>query len=301
MEYILTLGIIISIYVILAQSLALVAGYARLVSLAHAGFYGIGAYSAAILTTQFNLPFLFSLPTAIMISGIIGLCVSVVALRTVEDYFVICTLGIQMVIFALLNNLTSLTNGPFGIGNIPPISILGHVCQGKGSFLALSLSISIIIFLVLRNITKSPFGRILIALSEDEIFVQSLGKNVVKAKVATFTLGSMIAAIAGVLYAHFASFVDPTSFTITESILILSIVVLGGMRSLWGVAIAAIVLTLLPEILRQIGLPNKVAANLKDIIYGIMLIALMFKYAKFSNRNKYNEGQEQDAEEDARM
>ena len=126
--------------------------------------------------------------------------------------------------------------------------------------------------------TNSPFGRIFIALSEDEIFLKSLGKNVYQAKVISFTLGGMFAAIPGVLYAHYISYIDPTSFTVDESIFILSIVIIGGMRSLWGSALAAAILVILPEALRFIGMPSNMAANMRQIIYGIALIFMMFKY-----------------------
>lgn len=115
MEYLLHIFIIINFYVILSQSLTLTAGYSGLISLAHAGFYGIGAYTTAILPVKFQLPFLATLPIAMLISGICAVIVSVIALRTVEDYFIIITLGIQVVAFSIMNNWMDLTNGPLGI------------------------------------------------------------------------------------------------------------------------------------------------------------------------------------------
>ncbi|MCF8428445.1 MAG: branched-chain amino acid ABC transporter permease [Bacteroidia bacterium] len=286
MEYILHILIMILLYVMLSQSLTLTAGYSGLISLAHAGFYGIGAYTSAILSVNYNLPFLIILPIAMLISGIIAVFVSVIALRTVDDYFIIITLGIQVVAFSIMNNWMDLTNGPLGIPGIPSISILGLEFSSKISFLILALTLTAIIFYVLRNITKSPFGRILIALSEDEIFTKSLGKKVYQAKVASFTIGAMCAAIPGVLYAHYISYIDPTSFTVDESIFILSIVIIGGMRNLWGSAIAAAVLVILPEALRFVGMPSNIAANMRQIIYGLALVIMMFKYSKgFMSKN----------------
>ncbi|MCD4746432.1 MAG: branched-chain amino acid ABC transporter permease, partial [Bacteroidales bacterium] len=166
------------------------------------------------------------------------------------------------------------------IPGIPAISILGFEFSSKISFLILSLILTALVFYILRNITKSPFGRILIALSEDEIFTKSLGKKVYQAKVVSFTIGAMFAAIPGVLYAHYISYIDPTSFTVDESIFILSIVIIGGMRNLWGAAIAAAVLIILPEALRFIGMPSNIAANMRQIIYGLALVIMMFKYSK---------------------
>ena len=152
--------------------------------------------------------------------------------------------------------------------------------SNKISFFLLTLFLTVIVYLILRNITSSPFGRILIALSEDEIFTKSLGKNVYQSKIISFTIGGMIAAIPGVLYAHYISYIDPTSFTINESIFILSIVIIGGMRNLYGSSIAAAVLVILPEALRFVGMPNNIAANMRQIIYGLALVIMMFKYSK---------------------
>lgn len=277
MEYLLHLLILITIYVMLAQSLSLTAGFAGMISLAHAGFYGIGAYTTAILSVNYHLPFILTLPIGMIICGLIALMVSTIALRTVDDYFIICTLGIQIVIFSIMNNWVGLTNGPMGIPGIPSIVIIGIDFSSKLPFLILCIVLLISFFYILRRAIKSNFGRVLIALSEDEIYTQSTGKNVYKYKVIAFTISAMIAAIPGVLYAHYITYIDPTSFTVDESIFILSIVIIGGMRNLWGILFAAVFLVLLPEALRFVGLPNNIAANLRQIIYGIILIVVIFK------------------------
>lgn len=277
MEYLLHLSILITIYIMLAQSLSLTSGYAGMISLAHASFYGIGAYTTAILSMKYGMPFLITLPMGMLFCGLIAIIVSTIALRTVEDYFIICTLGIQVIIFSIMNNLIELTNGPLGIPGISSITIFGMDFSKKIPFLMLTIIFAVAVFLLLRFIIKSSFGRILIALSEDEIYTQSIGRNVYLSKVIAFTISAMLAAIPGVLYAHYISFIDPTSFTVDESIFILSIVIIGGMRSLWGMIFATVFLIVLPEVLRFIGLPNNVAANLKQIIYGIILIIVIFK------------------------
>ncbi len=286
MEYILHLFIFILIYILLAQSLSLAAGYSGLISLAHAGFYGVGAYTSALLTVNFGLPFLITLPLAMLFCGITAIIVSTISLRTVDDYFIIITLGIQVVIFSIMNNWQSLTRGPLGIPGIPSIEIFGFSFEDKISFLLLGLFFVGIVWFLLNNISRSPFGRILIALSEDEIFTQSLGKNIHKAKVISFSISAMFAAIPGVLYAHYISYIDPTSFTINESIFILSIVIIGGMRNMFKIALAATFLVLLPEALRFLGMPNNIAANMRQIIYGAILIFVIFK----SSKNGPNQG-----------
>ena len=275
MEYLLHLFILICFYTLLSQSLNLSAGFTGLISLAHAGFYGIGAYTTAILSTQFGFSFWLSIPLAMLISGAIAFIVSLIALRTVEDYFIICTLGIQVILFSIMNNWMDLTRGPLGIPGIPSISLFGFNLDSKISFLLLSLFFVAIVWFVLRNISKSGFGKTLTAISEDEIYSQSIGKNVYLAKTVSFTMSAMFAAIPGTLYAHYISYIDPTSFTVNESIFILSIVIIGGLGNLTGSFLAAAFLVLLPEALRFVGMPDSIAANMRQIIYGLILVVVM--------------------------
>jgi len=264
----------------LSQSLSLSAGFGGMISLAHAGFYGVGAYTAALLAVNYHMSFLLTLPIAMLLSGLLALIVSAIALRTIDDYFIVCTLGIQVVVFSMMNNWMSLTRGPLGIPGIPGIKFFGVAIESKWAFLLLTLIFASFIFFFLKKLTSSAFGRTLRALSEDEIFTQSLGKNVYFTKVIAFTVSAMIAAVPGVLYAHYISYIDPTSFTVDESIFILSIVIIGGMRNLWGCVIASAFLVLLPEALRFVGMPSGIAANMRQIIYGAVLVFMMFRYSR---------------------
>lgn len=259
----------------LSQSLNLSAGFTGLISLAQAGFYGIGAYATALLSVNYGLPFWVNLPVAMLLSGVIAFIVSLIALRTVEDYFIICTLGIQVIIFSLMNNLMNVTRGPLGIPGIPAIHLFGISLDNKVPFLILSLFFVALVWFVLRNISKSGFGKTLKAISEDEIYTQSIGKNVYQAKIVSFTISAILAAIPGALYAHYISYIDPTSFTVNESIFILSIVIIGGLGNLTGSFLAAAFLVLLPEALRFVGMPDSIAANMRQIIYGLILVIVM--------------------------
>ncbi|WP_299368686.1 branched-chain amino acid ABC transporter permease [Winogradskyella sp.] len=277
MDYFLHLVILICIYTILAQSLSLVAGYSGQISLAHAGFYGIGAYTTALLSVSYEISVLITLPLAMVLSGTIAYVVSKVAIKTVDDYYIIITLGIQVVIFSIMNNWQEVTRGPLGIPGIPSFSLFGFEFDSKISFLLLSIVFAALVWFLLHNLTRSPFGRVLQGLSEDEVYVKSLGKNVGNYKVVSFVISAVLASIGGVLYAHYISYIDPTSFTIDESIFILSIVIIGGMRSLKGIFFAAVFLVLLPEVLRFVGMPSSIAANMRQIIYGIALILVIYR------------------------
>lgn len=283
MDYLLHLIIFICIYTILSQSLSLVAGYSGQISLAHAGFYGIGAYSAALLAVNFGTPAILNMLIALLISGIVAYVVAKVAVKTVDDYYVVITLGIQVVIYSIMNNWQSVTNGPLGISGIPTFSFFGIPLESKWAFLSAALIITGFVWYVLHNITKSPFGRVLRALSEDEIYTDSLGKNVGNAKVVSFVISGMLASLGGVLYAYYISYIDPTTFTLDESIFILSIVIIGGMRNLLGVFFASVFLVLLPEVLRFVGMPSSIAANMRQIIYGIAIILVVSRKKRIEN------------------
>lgn len=260
---------------ILAESLNLIVGYTGLLSIAHAAFYGVGAYVAALMALKLNSPFLLNIICAVIISGLLGGLVGIPSLRIKDHYFVIATFAFQVIAFSILNNWVSFTGGPMGLPGIPQPVIFGWNVSSHWDYLLLVGIFAILTCWICHRIVKSPFGRVLMAIREDEVFTLAAGKNVAFYKVAVFVLGSGMAAIAGALYAHYISFIDPTSFTVMESIFIISIVIIGGAGSLWGPVIGAVVLVTLPELLRFIGLPSSVAANLRQILYGGLLVAFM--------------------------
>jgi len=276
MKYIFNLLTSISFYTLLSQSLNLSVGYTGLISLAHAGFYGIGAYSAAILSTQYGYSFLAILPLAMLITGFMALVVSLIALRTVDDYFIVCTLGVQFIIYSLMLNISGLTGGPIGINDIPLLEINGFMIESDTPlFLLVAMFLMIFVWFLNRNISMSGYGKTLIAISEDEIYSQSIGKNIYMVKALSFTLSAMFASVAGVLYAYWVRYIDPESFTLSESIFILSIVIIGGLRNLSGSLYAAALLVLLPEVLKFIGVSDDVAANFREVVYGLALVLIM--------------------------
>jgi branched-chain amino acid transport system permease protein len=275
MEYVIHIGILIGIYTILSASLNLVAGYMGLLSLSHAAFYGIGAYTMALMSIYLHTPFWISCIGAVALSGVLGLLVGIPSFRTHGDYFAIATFGLQVITFNLLNNWVDVTRGPMGITGIAQPNIFGWQVSSPLSFLVLTLSICIIVLGIIYRMVKSPFGRLLNAVREDEIFAQSLGKDVFAIKLKTFVIASMMAAVAGCLYASYITFIDPTSFTVTESIFIISIVIIGGAGNFWGSLVGTIILITLPELLRFFGLPITLAANLRQILYGSLLVIFM--------------------------
>ena len=275
MEYLLHILILISIYAIVGMALNLVAGYTGLISLSQAGFYGIGAYTAALLSLNYGVNFLLVIPAAVIISVVIGFLIGFPALRIRDDFFVIATFGFQIILFQVMNNWMDLTNGPLGLPGIPQPELFGYRLASHIDFLVLSLAFAVIVYFILRRLTRSPFGNVLRAIREDDLFALSLGKNVNLYKVTSFSVAAGLAAIGGAIYAYYITFIDPTSFTVNESIFMLSIVIVGGAGRLEGSILGAVILVSLPELLRFVGMPSSVAANVRQILYGGALVAFM--------------------------
>lgn len=275
MDYLLHIIILINIYVIAGITLNLLAGYTGLISISHAAFYGIGAYTAALLSLNYHFNFIPAIAAAIIVSALIGFIIGFPSLRIKDDFFVIATFGFQVIVFSIMNNWMELTNGPLGLPGIPQPSFWGFEINSHISFLILTFTIAVIVYLICRRIVNSPFGIVLRAIREDEIFAQSLGKNISSYKIIIFSVSAGLVSIGGALYAYYITYIDPTSFTVTESIFMLSIVIVGGSGRLSGSIIGAVILVSLPELLRLIDIPNSIAANMRQILYGGLLTLFM--------------------------
>ena len=187
MEYLLHILILIGIYVILSVSLNLIAGYTGLLSIAHAAFYGVGAYVAALMALNLNTPFLANVVCAVILCGLLGALVGAPALRIRDDYFVIATFAFQVIAFSVLNNWVSFTGGPMGLPGIPQPVLFGWKVSSHAGFLFLIACFCALTLWATHLIVSSPFGRVLKAIREDEVFAQALGKNVAAYKVLVFS------------------------------------------------------------------------------------------------------------------
>jgi branched-chain amino acid transport system permease protein len=266
---------LVEIYAVLAVSLDLIAGHTGQVSLTHAAFYGIGAYTSAIMTIHLGVPFGCALLLSFVTAGLTSFIISLPALRLLGDYFVMATFGFQMVAFSVLNNWSNITNGPLGIAGIPEPTIFGVQVDSSAKFFVLAGFILLVSWLLVNRIAESSFGRVLHAVREDEVFARSMGKDTVRFKVIAFGLGCALAGAAGSLYAHYVAYVDPNTFSAMDSIMILSMVIIGGASSRWGSITGAIIMVCIPETLRFLGLPGALASNLRQIIYGGLLVAVI--------------------------
>jgi len=275
MEYLIHILIIAGIYIIFTLGLNLIVGYTGLAALSHIAFACVGAYTSSLLALNFGISPWIGLIIGAILASILGAIVAYPSLRLKGDYLALATFGLGVIVYSVAKNWVSLTRGPMGLPGIPSFSIFGYQISSVWSYFILVLLFVFLTYIVINNITNSPFGRILKGIREDEIASQSMGKNVSKYKLIVFIVGAFFAGIAGSLYAHYITFIDPSSFTIMESITILLMVVFGGMGSLRGSIVGALVLVMLPELLRFLGMPSSVAAPLRQMIYGLLLVVLM--------------------------
>ncbi len=275
MEYLIHIAILISIYAILGLSLNLIVGYTGLLSITQAAFYGIGAYVTAILMVSTGMNFFLALLCAILITGVLSLAIGFVLSKFKDDYYALGSFGFNIIIYSIFLNWQSLTRGPLGIPGIPRPALFGFVFSENAWFLLLGIVCAAVIYGICQYVTRSSFGRVLKAIREDEEAVSVFGYHTLWYKLAIFVIGAMMAAVAGALFASYITFIDPSTFTLTESIFILAIIILGGLANNKGSIIGAACLILLPEILRFVGFPDDIAAQMRQVTYGVILILLM--------------------------
>jgi len=276
MDYIFHIIIMINIYIILTTSTNLLVGMTNLLSLGQAALYGIGAYLAVLALMVLNLSLIPALIFVIIGTFLVSLLIAYPSLRLRGDYFVLATLGFQLIVYTILYNWVDVTRGPYGIPGIPSPALFGDiVISGIIPFLILSTILSVSIILIFYKLIYSPFGRALKAVRDDELSTQAIGRNVTSLKIWAFVVSSGFIGISGLLYASYVSYIDPTSFNLDEAIFILSAVIIGGTGNIKGPVIGSIFVVVLPELLRFVGLPDSVAANFRQIIYGLMIIVLM--------------------------
>ena len=274
MSYIFHIVIFLCIYSMLSLSLNLIVGLTGMFNLGHIAFFGIGAYCSALLAFQ-GFPFLACLFLGALLAAVIGYFIGISTLKLKGDYLAIATLGLGESIRSVFNNWMGLTRGPMGLPGIPKPTIFSLHINSTESYLILALIFFFLTFLIMEKLFRSPYGRVLKGIREDEFAAQALGKNVYRFKLHALFLGCFFAGMAGSLYAHYISFIDPSTFTIQQTIFILIMVVLGGMGNNIGAILGAMIIILLPELLRLLNLPGHVTGPLKQMIFSLLLILLM--------------------------
>lgn len=267
-RYLISAGTTFFLNVILLTGLMLVMGWAGQISLGHAALYGVGAYTSAILTTRYGLPFLIGFAAAGLTAGLFSLLIGLPSLRLRGHYLAMATLGFGEIIFVLTVELDELTGGTSGITGIPPAIIAGVSFKDPLLYYPLVLVITVVFLAALGWFLGSRFARALKAIKSSETAAQVLGLNVSALKLLAFVIAGSMAGFAGSLFAHLNRFVSPYSFTLSFSIILVAMVVIGGEESFGGSILAALMLTLLNEFLRAYQEYN-------PLIFGLALVIVI--------------------------
>jgi branched-chain amino acid transport system permease protein len=260
MEYEISLVTAVGISVLFALSLNLITGFCGQISLGHAAFFGMGAYTSALLCKA-GMPFLLTLPLAMLLPGLFGMVVGLASLRVRADFLAITTMGVGFLFVGIVRQQDAL-GGEMGISAIPDTGL------SKLAFMLFTLALCVLVALLCMYIRRSWMGQVFNAIAEDEDTTRVLGVDVPRFKLAAFAIGTALAGLAGALYANNLKFISPDSFGFVESMTVLSMVVIGGIGSVLGVTAAAIVLSLLPSLFTFIG-------EYKLLVYGGLLFLMM--------------------------
>lgn len=267
-NYVLDVLTLAWLYVVLALGLQITVGLAGLLDLGYASFYALGAYSYAVASTQLGVSFWLGLPLGALAAAACGLVLGVVTLRLRGDYLAIVTLGFIQIVHLVLVNWDSVTNGPNGILNVGRPQVGPISLSTPPQFYYVTLAVALLAIVVNTRLRASRIGRALMAIRDDELAAEAVGVPTTRLKVLAFALGAGWAGVAGVCFAARYAFVSPESFTFFESVVILAMVVLGGMSSVMGVAAGAVILVVLPELLRGVD-------DFRMLAFGAALVAMM--------------------------
>lgn len=273
-QYVMHLLIMGCIYTILTQSLNLIAGYMGAISIGHAAFYGIGAYTSALLALRLNLPFIVTVPCAALLAGFAGLVLAIPSLRLKSSYLVITTIAFGKAIHLIMINAVPLTRGPLGLLGIPApfmlkLGALQIDFSTKTQYYYLMMAVMLMIMFLYYRLIHSRTGRAIIGVREDEIASAVIGVDVVYYKILSFVIGTATAGLAGALYAHYVRFISPETFSIFESITLLIMMIVGGTGTFIGPILGAFGITFLLENLRFL-------ATFRLMIYGVILFLTIF-------------------------
>ena len=266
-NYFLNVLVFVGINTILAIGLNLLLGYAGQISLGHAAFFGMGAYISGIITTRFGIdPFIVMLLAALC-AGVLAFVLGFPILKLKGHYLAMATLGFGIIMYIIFNETVDLTGGPSGLSGIPNLHIGSLVFDNDLNNYYLVWLFTLAFMLLSINLSQSRIGRALRAINDSEVAARVMGVNARILKVQIFTVSAIISAVAGSLYAHIMTFIAPASFGFNFSVELLTMVVVGGLGSIYGSFLGAAILTLLPELLR-------VFQNFDIVIYGLLLILM---------------------------
>lgn len=275
MDYICHLTIVMCVYAVLAMCQNLVYGIGGALLVMQSALLGIGAYAAALAGLRGGVPSMATLVLGAMVTVLFGLLLGLPALRLRGDYLLVASLGLVEIVRSLLHNAESVTGGATGLIGIPPLAIGTLSLAGPRTVAPIALAVLLVSFAVFQLVQASPAGRLLTAIRADTQAVRRLGRSVRKARLMAIGFAAAWAGLIGGIWAHYLGYLDPSSFSVFESTLVLSMVVVGGAGRASGAVVGAAILVLLPEGLRFVALPPSVSGPLRQVFYGIVIIILI--------------------------
>lgn len=276
LAYILNLAILVCINAMLAITLDFIMGYAGIFSVAHAVFFGIGAYTAAYFAVHVSPSLFVALPAAMVVAAALSVILALPALRVRGEYFVAASLGIQMLGVTVFSEWKSVTGGIGGVIGIPPVQLFGYSLEDPLWFLALTVVCLLVVIGTTGILVRTSLGRNLKAIRDSESAAAAFGKNSAAIKTLSVMLSSSLAAVAGTLYAFYLSFINVESFTLDTSVLLMAMVIIGGVGTVLGPIIGAALLMLLPSLFSYMSfLPQTQVGSIQQIAYGAAMVLLM--------------------------
>lgn len=274
----------------LAVSLNLLAGYCGLVSLGQLTFYAIGAYGAALLAGATPLGYALALPAALVVAAVVAVVQAWATSALKDDDFAIATFAMHALFWMLLMNWVDVTRGPLGIANIPPMRIFGYAFDAPSRFFILPIVLLGVALLAVWQIDRNPFGKVMRMVKDDEELAEVYGRDVKRLRRSVWSVAAIIACCAGVLQASYQGYVHPVAFSSMESAVLLAIVIIGGPGSLWGPLLGAALITCVPEALRFVGFPVAQAANIRQILLGAVLVAVIYRVSFARQKRRLSPG-----------
>lgn len=271
MEYVVSLLVLIGLYIILASSFNLIIGFGGLISIAHPIFFALGAYTTGFLAARYGLNPLVSIAAGAVVAMFSSFMLSLPSLRVSGDYLMISSIGFQLGLIEVIKNLDFL-GGASGLSGIPNIV----TSQRSLAFAGISLATAVAVVWTIRALVRGPYGRAIQAMRDDELAFAALGRNAMQIKIMIFALGSGMAGVAGGIYAYYYQYLTPDQFQILQSAMILTMVVVGGMGSIWGPVVGAVLMITLPEAITFLNLPPSVLGPLQGVIFTLLVIVFLF-------------------------
>ncbi|MGA1867162.1 MAG: branched-chain amino acid ABC transporter permease [bacterium] len=272
-KYYISVMVVVGFYSLIVIGLAMLMGYAGQISLGHAAFYGLGAYTSGILCTRYECNPWLAILCGLILTGTVAYIIGVPSLKLKGHYLAMATLGFGEIVYIAFNELSGLTGGPSGMTSIPYLSIGGISFDTDFRFYWLLWGVVLVCIVLSMNIVNSRVGRALRAIHGSEAAAQCMGINVTYYKVQIFVLSALMASLAGSFYAHFVTFISPSSFGFMQSIMLATMVVIGGMSEIWGACLGAFILTILPEYLHLFH-------DYEVLIFGTILMIIMILMPK---------------------